>query len=76
MNLLGVGGLGGQGPIDPLLVGEGDHGGDPGVVRGAHLSQCFQRDRQGFLSIKGFCQFPISSKGQNLWKKQPPSDYD
>ena len=39
VNLLGVGGLGGQGPIDPLLVREGDRGGDPGVVRGAHLSQ-------------------------------------
>ena len=48
MNLLSVGGLGGQGPIDPLLVREDGPGGDPGVVRGAHLSQFFERDYQGF----------------------------
>ena len=57
VNLLGVGGLGGQGPIDPLLVREEGHGGDPGVVRGAHLSQFLQRDCQDFLISQGILSF-------------------
>ena len=36
--LLGVGGLSGQCSIDCLLEGEGEDGGDPRIVRGAHLT--------------------------------------
>ena len=41
VDLLGVGGLGGQGAIDNLLEGEGEDGGDPHAARGAHLPQVF-----------------------------------
>ena len=41
VDLLGVGGLGGQGSIDNLLEGEGEDGGDPHAARGAHLPQVF-----------------------------------
>ena len=41
VDLLGVGGLGGQGSIDNLLEGEGKDGGDPHAARGAHLPQVF-----------------------------------
>ena len=36
-----MGGLGGQGPVDSLLEGKGEDGGDPRVARGAHLAQVF-----------------------------------
>ena len=39
MDLLGVGGLSGQGPVAYLLEREGEDGGDPHVSRGAHLTQ-------------------------------------
>ena len=39
VDLLGVGGLGGQGAVACLLEREGEDGGDPHVSRGAHLAQ-------------------------------------
>ena len=48
VDLLGVGGLIGDGSIDCLLEGEGEDGGDPSVVRGAHLKLC-DGDHLGIL---------------------------
>ena len=53
MNLLCVGGLGGKGCIHCLLEGEGEEGGEPGVARGAHLSQGFQAGCQAELKYMG-----------------------
>ena len=49
VDLLGVGGLSGDGSIDCLLEREGEDGGDPRVARGAHLTW-FDGD-QGVIEI-------------------------